>query len=225
MIGAPPGYVGFEEGGQLTEAVRRRPYSVLLFDEIEKAHPDVFNVLLQILDDGRLTDSQGRVVDFRNTVIIMTSNIGSQLIVDAGEVLEAKEWDPVERSVRDQLRLHFRPEFLNRVDEVIVFRPLTRADLSRIVDLQLKHLEKLLGERRVQLHVTPEARALLAEEGYDPIYGARPLKRVIQRRLQNPIALELLEGAYGEGDTVRVERDGRELRFVRQAGVPQAASA
>ncbi len=186
MIGAPPGYIGYEEGGQLTEAVRRRPYSVLLFDEIEKAHPDVFNVLLQILDDGRLTDSQGRVVDFRNTVIIMTSNIGSQIIVEAGEQSDAAGWDAVEREVRDQLRLHFRPEFLNRVDDIIVFRPLTRDDLARIVDLQLAGLERLLADRRILLRVQPQARELLATEGYDPVYGARPLKRVIQRLLQNP---------------------------------------
>jgi ATP-dependent Clp protease ATP-binding subunit ClpB len=225
MIGAPPGYIGFEEGGQLTEAVRRRPYSVLLFDEIEKAHPDVFNVLLQILDDGRLTDSQGRVVDFRNTVIIMTSNIGSQIIVSAGEQADAAGWDAVEREVRDQLRLHFRPEFLNRVDEVIVFRPLTRADLARIVELQLGGLERLLADRRVMLRVQPQARELLATEGYDPVYGARPLKRVIQRLLQNPIALQLLEGAYAEGDTIVVDRDGAGLRFRREAARPVTASA
>jgi len=225
MIGAPPGYIGFEEGGQLTEAVRRRPYSVLLFDEIEKAHPDVFNVLLQILDDGRLTDSQGRVVDFRNTVIIMTSNIGSQLIVGAGEQSDAAGWDAVEREVRDQLRLHFRPEFLNRVDEIIVFRPLTRADLVKIVDLQLGGLERLLADRRIQLRVQPQARELLATEGYDPVYGARPLKRVIQRLLQNPIALQLLEGDYGEGDTIVVDRDGAALKFRREAAHPAAASA
>jgi ATP-dependent Clp protease ATP-binding subunit ClpB len=216
MIGAPPGYVGFEEGGQLTEAVRRRPYSVLLFDEIEKAHPDVFNVLLQILDDGRLTDSQGRVVDFRNTVIIMTSNIGSQLIVDAGEKSDPESWGLIERNVREQLRLHFRPEFLNRVDEIIVFRQLGRADLAKIVDLQLTGLQRLLEQRRIRLHVTPEARDLLARQGYDPVYGARPLKRVVQRLLQNPIALELLEGNYAEGDTVRVERQGDALRLTRQ---------
>ena len=225
MIGAPPGYIGFEEGGQLTEAVRRRPYSVLLFDEIEKAHPDVFNVLLQILDDGRLTDSQGRVVDFRNTVIIMTSNIGSQSIVAAGEQSDAAGWDAVERDVRDQLRLHFRPEFLNRVDEIIVFRPLTRTDLARIVELQLAGLERLLADRRILLRVQPQARELLATEGYDPVYGARPLKRVIQRLLQNPIALQLLEGEYAEGDTIVVDRDGTGLKFRREAARPAVASA
>jgi ATP-dependent Clp protease ATP-binding subunit ClpB len=215
MIGAPPGYVGYEEGGQLTEAVRRRPYSVILFDEIEKAHPDVFNVLLQILDDGRLTDSQGRVVDFRNTVIIMTSNIGSQYIVDAGGQLDERGWERVEQRVRDELRNHFRPEFLNRVDDIIVFRQLSRDDLVRIVDLQLQRLQRTLAERHITLEVSPEAKALIAAEGYDPVYGARPLKRVIQRLLQNPIALELLEGNFHEGDTVRVERDGDALRFER----------
>ncbi len=225
MIGAPPGYVGYDEGGQLTEAVRRRPYSVVLFDEIEKAHPDVFNVLLQILDDGRLTDSQGRVVDFRNTVIIMTSNIGSQLILDAGELSDPEAWGLVEAKVRDQLRLHFRPEFLNRVDEVIVFRQLSRADLAKIVDLQLAGLARLLTDRKIGLRVLPEARELIASEGYDPVFGARPLKRVIQRRLQNPIALELLEGAYTEGDTVRIERNGNDLKFVREASQPESASA
>jgi ATP-dependent Clp protease ATP-binding subunit ClpB len=215
MIGAPPGYVGYEEGGQLTEAVRRRPYSVILFDEIEKAHPDVFNVLLQILDDGRLTDSQGRMVDFRNTVIIMTSNVGSALILEAGEQ-DAAGSVAVEKAVRDQLRLHFRPEFLNRVDDIIVFRQLDRADIAAIVELQLARVRALLEQKGLALRVTPEARELVASEGYDPTFGARPLKRVIQRRIQNPIALELLEGHFTSGDTIVVERAGSELRFVRQ---------
>jgi ATP-dependent Clp protease ATP-binding subunit ClpB len=225
MIGAPPGYVGYEEGGQLTEAVRRRPYSVVLFDEIEKAHPDVFNVLLQILDDGRLTDSQGRLVDFRNTVIIMTSNIGSPLIVQAGAQTDDRSWLAVEERVREELRNSFRPEFLNRVDDIIVFRPLSRLDLAEIVDIQLRHLEKLLAGRHLRLEVTPEAREFLADRGYDPVYGARPLKRVIQRELQNPIALEVLEGTFHEGDTVRVEREGDHLRLVQGAAVPEMASA
>jgi ATP-dependent Clp protease ATP-binding subunit ClpB len=225
LIGAPPGYVGYEEGGQLTEAVRRRPYSVILFDEIEKAHPDVLNVLLQILDDGRLTDSQGRLVDFRNTVIIMTSNIGGQLIVDAGAQANDEAWSRVEQRVRDELRNFFRPEFLNRVDDIIVFRPLSREDLVSIVDIQLEHLQKLLGARHLRLEVSPEARELLAAQGYDPVYGARPLKRVIQRELQNPIALEVLEGNFHEGDTIRVERAGNHLRFVSGAAVPERASA
>ncbi len=224
MIGAPPGYVGFEEGGQLTEAIRRRPYSVVLFDEIEKAHPDVFNVLLQILDDGRLTDSQGRVVDFRNSVIIMTSNIGSQIIVGAGAVGE-EGWAGVGVRVRDELTRHFRPEFLNRVDDIIVFRPLSRDDLVHIVEIQLRKLEEMLTARGIHLEVTPEAAELLARQGYDPVYGARPLKRVIQRELQNVIALELLEGRFSEGDTVRVERDGDHIRLVAATAVPEMASA
>ncbi|HET8836940.1 MAG TPA: AAA family ATPase, partial [Gemmatimonadales bacterium] len=233
LIGAPPGYVGYEEGGQLTEAVRRRPYSVILFDEIEKAHPDVFNVLLQILDDGRLTDSQGRLVDFRNTVIIMTSNIGSQLIVDAagqgsperGEGPSDEAWARTEQRVRDELRNFFRPEFLNRVDDIIVFRPLSREDLVQIVDIQLRHFEDLLAARHLHLEVASDAKGLLAAQGYDPVYGARPLKRVIQRELQNPIALELLEGNFHEGDTIRVERAGEHLRFVRAAPAVERASA
>jgi len=223
MIGAPPGYVGYEEGGQLTEAIRRRPYSVVLFDEIEKAHADVFNVLLQILDDGRLTDSQGRVVDFRNTVIIMTSNLGSAHIVESGATEDAEAWAVVEGAVRNELRHHFRPEFLNRVDDVIVFRPLSRGDIRRIVDLQLERLARLLADRKLTLEITPEARELLAELGYDPVYGARPLKRVIQQRLQNPIALEVLEGRFPEGATIRVVRDGGDLRF--EAGAPAAGVA
>jgi len=225
LIGAPPGYVGYEEGGQLTEAVRRRPYSVILFDEIEKAHPDVFNVLLQILDDGRLTDGQGRLVDFRNTVIIMTSNIGSQIIVDAGAQASDAAWAQVEQRVRNELPSHFRPEFLNRVDDIIVFRPLSREDLVRIVDIQILHLAELLEGRHMRLEVTAEAKELLATRGYDPVYGARPLKRVIQRELQNPIALELLEGHFHEGDTIRVERAGDHLRLVPGVSAHERASA
>jgi ATP-dependent Clp protease ATP-binding subunit ClpB len=202
--------------------VRRRPYSVILFDEIEKAHPDVFNVLLQILDDGRLTDSQGRQVDFRNAVIIMTSNIGSQFIVEAGAQTNEESWERVERRVRDELRNHFRPEFLNRVDDIIVFRPLSREDLVQIVDLQLRGLERALASRRLRLEVIPEAKQWLAREGYDPVYGARPLKRVIQRELQNPIALEVLEGRFQEGDTIRVELEDGRLRLERAAaGAPE----
>jgi ATP-dependent Clp protease ATP-binding subunit ClpB len=225
MIGAPPGYIGYEEGGQLTEAVRRRPYGVVLFDEIEKAHPDVFNVLLQILDDGRLTDSQGRVVDFRNTVIIMTSNIGGQFIVDGGYVLGG-DWAGVEQRVRDELRNHFRPEFLNRVDEIVVFRPLSRDDIGLIVDIQLRSLVAQLEKRHLTLQVTPAAKQLVAAKGYDPVYGARPLKRVIQHDLQNPIALQLLEGLYQEGDVIVVEPDGNGgLRFRKHPGVPEAVGA
>jgi ATP-dependent Clp protease ATP-binding subunit ClpB len=222
MIGAPPGYIGFEEGGQLTEAIRRRPYAVVLFDEIEKAHPDVFNVLLQILDDGRLTDSQGHVVDFKNTVVIMTSNVGSQFLLEAaGDGRERAEGQ-----VMDMLRQTFRPEFLNRVDETIMFHPLSRADLGQIVDLQLAHVQRLVADRRLALEVTEAAQSVLVEEGYDPVYGARPLKRVIQRRVQNPIAMAILEGDYTEGDTVRVEvaPDG-ELVFSRVAAPEGAGTA
>src|SRR5881409_925884 len=202
MIGAPPGYVGYEEGGQLTEAIRRRPYAVVLFDEIEKAHPDVFNVLLQILDDGRLTDSQGRTVDFRNTVLIMTSNIGSQYILEMG----TQNWEQVETKVLELLRQTFKPEFLNRVDDVIIFRPLSSEDIARIVDLQIERVERLVAERKLRLEVTPAAKQLIVAEGYDPVYGARPLKRSIQRLLQNPLALAVLEGKFAEGDRIRVER-------------------
>jgi len=224
MIGAPPGYVGYEEGGQLTEAVRRRPYAVVLFDEIEKAHPDVFNVLLQILDDGRLTDSQGRTVDFRNTVLIMTSNIGSQYILEHG----TSNWEQVETKVLELLRQTFKPEFLNRVDDVIIFRPLSAQDIERIVDLQLARVEKLLADRKLTLEVTPAAKQLIVSDGYDPVYGARPLKRAIQRLLQNPLALAVLEGEYQEGERIRVDRakDGNSLAFQRvSAAAPQPARA
>jgi ATP-dependent Clp protease ATP-binding subunit ClpB len=222
MIGAPPGYIGYEEGGQLTEAVRRRPYSVVLFDEIEKAHHDVFNLLLQILDDGRLTDSQGRVVDFRNTVLIMTSNLGGHLIADAGPVSSPEAWRAVEERVRAELRNHFRPEFLNRVDDVVVFHPLSRADLDRIVDLQLARLDQLLAERQLTLQLTKVARELLADRGYDPVYGARPLKRAIQALLQNPVALAVLEGRFAPGDIIVADREGDHLGFSRG---PVAAGA
>jgi ATP-dependent Clp protease ATP-binding subunit ClpB len=205
LIGAPPGYVGYEEGGQLTEAVRRRPYSVILFDEIEKAHPDVFNILLQILDDGRLTDSQGRTVDFRNAVIIMTSNIGSTFILEHGTA----DWALVETQVMAALRQHFRPEFLNRVDDIIIFRPLSTEDIEKIVDLQLQRLEKLLADRKITIELTPEAKRMIAEEGYDPAFGARPLKRAIQRLLQNPLALAVLEGRFQEGDHILVTVNGQ----------------
>jgi ATP-dependent Clp protease ATP-binding subunit ClpB len=211
LIGAPPGYVGYEEGGQLTEAVRRRPYAVILFDEIEKAHADVFNVLLQILDDGRLTDSQGRTVDFRNTVVIMTSNLGSQWILEQGTA----DWALVETQVTQALRGHFKPEFLNRVDDIIIFRPLGRGEIGHIVDLQLKRFDKLLAEKKLALDVTPAARELIAHEGYDPAFGARPLKRALQRLLQNPLALALLQGEYAEGDTVRVDAQHDALTFAK----------
>ncbi|MEQ9569785.1 MAG: AAA family ATPase, partial [Longimicrobiales bacterium] len=202
LIGAPPGYVGFEEGGQLTEAVRRRPHAVILFDEIEKAHPEVFNVFLQILDDGRLTDSQGRTVDFRNTVVIMTSNIGSQDILEAAG---KGDWGEVEERVRSQMHRHFRPEFLNRVDDVIVFHPLGRPELARIVALQLDRVRALTAELGMDLEVSDAARMRLAEEGFDPAFGARPLKRVIQRRVQDPLALMLLDEDVPEGGRIRVD--------------------
>jgi ATP-dependent Clp protease ATP-binding subunit ClpB len=228
LIGAPPGYVGYEEGGQLTEAVRRRPYSVILFDEIEKAHPDVFNLLLQILDDGRLTDSQGRVVGFRNTVIIMTSNIGSPLILEQAERMRAPETRvEVETAVLAELRRVFRPEFLNRVDDIIVFRPLAMDDLKRIVELQLGRLEAMLAERKLSIVLDEEAKELIAEEGYDPAYGARPLKRAIQRLIQNPLAIRLLEGEFDEGARIHVVRESgsRQLSFRRGDPDPGEAAA
>ncbi len=204
LIGAPPGYVGYEEGGQLSEAVRRHPYSVVLFDEVEKAHPDVFNVLLQVLDDGRITDGQGRTVDFKNTVIIMTSNLGSQFILDPK--LSPTE---AERRVQDALKGHFRPEFLNRVDEIIIFDRLSDADLKQIVTIQLGTLMKRLEARKLTLTLSDEAKEVLAKEGYDPVYGARPLKRAIQREILDPLSLEILEGRFKEGDHIVTEvRDG-----------------
>jgi ATP-dependent Clp protease ATP-binding subunit ClpB len=220
MLGAPPGYVGYDEGGQLTEAVRRRPYSVVLFDEIEKAHPDVFNVLLQILDDGRLTDGQGRTIDFRNTVLIMTSNLGS----DAIQEMSGQDFEKVRNAVIAVLRDHFRPEFLNRIDEVIVFKPLTEEQLTAIVDIQLERLKRRLRDRRVDLVVTDAARKLLAQRGWDPVYGARPLKRAIQRMVQDPLAMMLLDGRFGEGDIVTVDVKGGDLSF-EKAAAPSAAAA
>jgi ATP-dependent Clp protease ATP-binding subunit ClpB len=214
LIGAPPGYVGYEEGGQLTEAVRRRPYSVVLFDEIEKAHHDVFHVLLQILDDGRLTDSQGRTVDFKNTVLIMTSNIGSQTLMLGMEGKDSID-EATRTRVMDELRRHFRPEFLNRVDEIVIFEPLRREQIARIVDIQLARLRRLLEDRRLTLEITPKAVGFLAEHGYDPVYGARPLKRAIQKYLQDPLALKVLSGEYVAGDTVLVDAGKGALRFTK----------
>jgi ATP-dependent Clp protease ATP-binding subunit ClpB len=215
LIGAPPGYVGYEEGGQLTEAVRRRPYSVVLFDEIEKAHTEVFNTLLQLLDEGRLTDGHGRTVDFRNTIVIMTSNVGSRWIKELG-VEGARE------KVMEEMDRTFRPEFLNRIDDIILFRSLTREDLRKIVDIQMRHLRGLLEDRHIELKLSDAARLHLAEEGYDPVYGARPLKRVIQREVQDPMALALLRGEFGEGDVVRVDfRDGQVV-FERVSTAPDS---
>jgi len=209
LIGAPPGYIGFDEGGQLTEAVRRRPYAVILFDEIEKAHSDVFNVLLQVLDDGRLTDGQGRTVDFRNTVVIMTSNLGSHIFRDY------ERPEKVRPLIMQELRNTLRPEFLNRIDEVVIFTPLGRDEIERIVDIQLEHLRRRLAAKRIGLEVTDAAKKVLASEGYDPTFGARPLKRTIQRLVQDPLALRILEHEFGEGDTVVVDALGPELVFRR----------
>src|SRR6202020_2986911 len=201
LIGAPPGYVGYEEGGALTEAVRRRPYQVVLFDEIEKAHPDVFNVLLQVLDDGRLTDGQGRTVDFRNVLIVMTSNLGSEYLVN---LREGEDTKTVEKEVMGVVRGHFRPEFLNRVDEIILFHRLRREDMSEIVDIQLKRLNRLLEDRKIGLSLDAKARQWLADKGYDPTYGARPLKRVIQKWVQDPLAQMLLAGELPDGSTIKL---------------------
>ncbi|MCI0527381.1 MAG: AAA family ATPase [Nitrospira sp.] len=211
LIGAPPGYVGYEEGGYLTEAVRRRPYSVILFDEIEKAHPEVFNVLLQILDDGRLTDGQGRTVDFKNAGIVMTSNIGSQWIQDLGE----RDYEEMKRRVLEALRASFKPEFLNRIDDVIIFHSLNREHLKAIIEIQLESLKKRLIERKIEIQLTEKAKELLAEIGYDPTYGARPLKRAIQNLVQNPLAMKILEGTFSEGDKILVDTDlsGKGMAF------------
>jgi ATP-dependent Clp protease ATP-binding subunit ClpB len=212
MIGAPPGYVGYEEAGQLTEAVRRRPYAVVLFDEIEKAHPEVLNVLLQLLDDGRLTDGKGRTVDFKNTVVIMTSNIGSQY-------LTAELTEGIRRQVMDALRDHFRPEFLNRIDEIIFFHPLTRQHMKQIIDIQIAGLVKRLAERKIRVLLSEAAKDYLVREGYDPVYGARPLKRTIQRLVLDPLALRVLEGNFLEGDTVMVDAGPEGLGFEKRETV------
>jgi ATP-dependent Clp protease ATP-binding subunit ClpB len=215
MIGAPPGYVGYDEGGSLTEAVRRRPYQVVLFDEVEKAHPDVFNVLLQVLDDGRLTDGQGRTVDFRNTLIIMTSNLGSEFLAEQSVSAdgEAESVEAVRPLVMDVVRKHFRPEFLNRIDEIILFHRLGRAQMDEIVKIQLERVEKLLADRQITISVDPSAQHWLAERGYDPIYGARPLRRVIQKELMDGIARKLLAGEIADGSVIEVKAsaDGLEI--------------
>ena len=208
LIGAPPGYVGYEEGGALTEAVRRRPYQVVLFDEIEKAHPDVFNILLQVLDDGRLTDGQGRTVDFKNTLIIMTSNLGAELLVMQQE---GEDSSAVYAEVMNVVRSHFRPEFLNRIDEVILFHRLRRIDMGSIVEIQFNRLTKLLDDRKIKLHPDAKARDWLADRGYDPAYGARPLKRVMQKELQDALAEKILAGDILDGATVTVSADDKGL--------------
>ena len=213
LIGAPPGYVGYEEGGYLTEAVRRRPYSVILMDEIEKAHPEVFNVLLQILDDGRLTDGKGRTVDFRNTVVIMTSNIGSQYITELGS-----DYERMRKRVLEALREQFRPEFLNRIDEIIIFRNLAREDLKAIVDIQIQLLQRRLKDRGLEIELAPEVKEYLSERGFDPVYGARPLKRVIEKTVYDALAQRILEGDFSEGDVIAIGLDRRkgELTFTRR---------
>jgi ATP-dependent Clp protease ATP-binding subunit ClpB len=220
LIGAPPGYVGYEEGGQLTEPVRRRPYSVILFDEVEKAHPDVWNVLLQVLDDGRLTDGQGRTVDYRNTVIILTSNVGT---AQAALVEESANGDPEKRArlvraaVMEEVQRSFRPEFINRLDEIVVFHRLDRSELARIVEIQLVSLSQRLARRDLQMEISPAARDLLGELGWDPQYGARPLKRAIQRYVEDPLAKRVLAGEFSPGDVIVVERGpGNELQFERK---------
>jgi ATP-dependent Clp protease ATP-binding subunit ClpB len=213
LIGAPPGYVGYEEGGQLSESIRRRPYAVVLFDEIEKAHPDVFNIMLQILDDGRVTDSQGHKVDFKNTIIIMTSNVGSQYILDlAGD---EGRYEEMRNRVLDVMRSSFRPEFLNRIDEIIIFHQLLKSQLREIVKLQVKRLEQRLGDRKMFLRLSDAALDFLAEVGYDPVYGARPLKRAIQRELETQIAKSILRGDFSDGDTIFVDIENERLSFKR----------
>jgi ATP-dependent Clp protease ATP-binding subunit ClpB len=220
LIGAPPGYVGYEEGGYLTEAVRRRPYSVLLLDEVEKAHPDVFNVLLQVLDDGRLTDGQGRTVDFRNTVIVMTSNLGSQNIQEVYERDSAQgetvAYEHMKAAVMAAVQNHFRPEFINRLDDIVVFHPLGQEQITRIAAIQTRHLAARLGERQIGLQISEAALALLGNIGFDPVYGARPLKRAIQAQLENPLANKILSGEFVSGDTIVIDTDGVVLTFEKR---------
>jgi ATP-dependent Clp protease ATP-binding subunit ClpB len=226
LIGAPPGYVGYEEGGQLTEQVRRRPYAVVLFDEIEKAHPDVFNVLLQMMDDGRLTDGRGRTVDFRNTVIIMTSNIGSAFLQSEGTRSE-QEFDEASKQVMNALHGHFKPEFLNRVDDIIVFRPLSKEQLVKIIELRLEDVRRLLADRKISLELTDTAKDLLFTEGFDPNFGARPLKRAIQKLVQDPLAMKILDGEVLHGDHVVVDADKKTGKMVFEVSkrVGEAAKA
>jgi ATP-dependent Clp protease ATP-binding subunit ClpB len=213
LIGAPPGYVGYEEGGQLTESIRRRPYSVVLFDEIEKAHPEVFNALLQILDDGRMTDGQGRTVDFKNTIIVMTSNVGSHWIQELG----ANQREEMEKRVMEALQASFKPEFLNRVDDIMIFHNLTPEHLGAIVDIQLESVKKRLEDQHMTLDLSEGTKTLLAKEGFDPTYGARPLKRAIQRHIENPLAMDILEGRFGEGAHVVADVKGGKVVFESEA--------
>jgi ATP-dependent Clp protease ATP-binding subunit ClpB len=212
LIGAPPGYVGYEEGGYLTEAVRRKPYSVILLDEVEKAHPDVFNVLLQVLDDGRMTDGQGRTVDFKNTVIVMTSNLGSQMI----QQMSGDDYGVIKLAVMAEVKTHFRPEFVNRIDEIVVFHALSEKNIESIARIQLQSLEARLAKMDIRLDVSPAALAVVAQEGFDPVYGARPLKRAIQQQIENPLATEILKGNFAPGETVHVAAKGGKLSFVKR---------
>jgi len=223
LVGAPPGYVGYDEGGQLSESIRRKPYSVVLLDEVEKAHPDVFNILLQVLDDGRITDSQGRTIDFRNTVIVMTSNIGSEHILDVAG--DDARYEEMQKRVMAALRKHFRPEFLNRIDDTILFHALSRAELGEIVGLQIQRIQALLSDQKITLELSPAAQKYVADVGYDPTYGARPLKRAIQRELQNPIATKLLENAFGEGDTIAIDLVDGKLKFGKKELVANSQPA
>jgi ATP-dependent Clp protease ATP-binding subunit ClpB len=209
LIGAPPGYVGYEEGGYLTEAVRRRPYAVVLFDEIEKAHPEVFNVMLQILDDGRMTDGHGRTVDFKNTIVIMTSNVGSQWIQE----INAADRAEMEKRVTEALRASFKPEFLNRIDEIIIFQSLAAEDIVKIVDIQIDKLGQRLADKNIELILSDGSKELIAQKGYDPVYGARPLKRVIQQYIENPLSLEILEGNIADGTRVSAKAEGDKIVF------------
>ena len=215
LVGAPPGYVGYEEGGQLSEAIRRRPYSVVLLDEVEKAHVDVFNILLQVLDDGRITDSQGRVVDFRNVIIVMTSNIGSEHILNLAA--DDSDYEAMRKKVLQALRQHFRPEFLNRIDDLIIFHTLKREELREIVGLQIKRIEHLLSEQKLSLELTDKALDYIVTEGYNPVFGARPLKRAIQREMENPIATKILENTFVEGDTIVIDTKKNRLVFDKRA--------
>ncbi|HNR92768.1 MAG TPA: AAA family ATPase, partial [Dokdonella sp.] len=215
LIGAPPGYVGYEEGGYLTEAVRRRPYSVILLDEVEKAHQDVFNILLQVLDDGRLTDGQGRTVDFRNTVVVMTSNLGSQYVQEFAGSDDEEEYTKMKAAVMGVVQAHFRPEFINRLDEIVVFRSLDKRQIRQIAKFQIAYLEKRLAERQLRMEVSDKALDLLGNVGFDPVYGARPLKRAIQQQLENPLAKEILEGRFASGETIRVDAEGGHLVFAK----------
>jgi ATP-dependent Clp protease ATP-binding subunit ClpB len=211
LIGAPPGYVGYEEGGYLTEAVRRKPYSLILLDEVEKAHPDVFNVLLQVLDDGRMTDGQGRTVDFKNTVIVMTSNLGSQMI----QQMAGDDYQVIKLAVMAEVKTQFRPEFVNRIDEIVVFHALDEANIAEIAKIQLRALEQRLAKLDMRLDVQPAALKVVAQVGFDPVYGARPLKRAIQQQIENPLAREILSGRFASGDTIRVVATGNEIAFAK----------